>query len=35
LGGGKFGRVIVQNRATMSSTGIHLAPLGVLVVEIG
>jgi hypothetical protein len=34
LGGGKFGRVIVQNKATASANGVHLAPLGVLVVEI-
>jgi len=34
LGGGKAGRVIVQNRATMSAIGVHLAPLGLLVVEI-
>jgi alpha-glucosidase len=35
LGGGKPGRVIVQNKATLSGAGIHLAPLGVMVVELG
>jgi alpha-glucosidase len=34
LGGGKPGRVIVQNRATLSASGIHLARLGALVVEL-
>ena len=34
LGGGSAGRVIAQNRASLSTTGIHLAPLGLLVVEL-
>jgi alpha-glucosidase len=34
LGGGKAGRVIVQNRAQLGGSGVHLAPLGALVVEI-
>ena len=34
LGGGNPGRVIVQNRAQLGGSGVHLAPLGVMVVEI-
>jgi alpha-glucosidase len=34
LGGGKPGRVIVKNRADLNGAGMHLAPLGLLVVEL-
>ena len=34
LGSGKPGRVIVQNRASVSAAAIHLAPLGLIVVEL-
>ncbi|WP_240320741.1 glycoside hydrolase family 13 protein [Sphingomonas crusticola] len=33
-GGGKTGRIIVQNRASIDGTTIHIAPLGVMVVEL-
>ncbi|HMI20957.1 MAG TPA: alpha-amylase family glycosyl hydrolase [Sphingomonas sp.] len=35
LGGGTFGRVIVQNKASVTDAGLHLAPLGAIVVEFG
>jgi alpha-glucosidase len=35
LGGGTFGRVIAQNKASLTGTSVHLAPLGALVVELG
>jgi alpha-glucosidase len=35
LGGGKFGRVITQSKASVTEKGLHLAPLGALVVELG
>jgi alpha-glucosidase len=34
LGGGKAGRVIARSRADLSGAGVHLAPLGVLVIEL-
>jgi hypothetical protein len=35
VGGGTFGRVIAQSRTNLTVTGVHLAPLGALVVELG
>ncbi len=35
VGGGKIGRVIVQNRVSQSSQTLQLAPLGVFVAEMG
>ena len=34
LGGGKLGRVIAKNRVDLNGAGVHIAPLGVLVVEL-
>jgi len=34
LGGGKFGRVIAQSKANLAASGVHLAPLGAMVVEL-
>ena len=34
LGGGTFGRVIAQSKANLAGSGVHLAPLGAMVVEL-
>ena len=34
LGGGKFGRVIARSKANLAASGVHLAPLGAMVVEL-
>ena len=34
LGGGTAGRIIAQNKANLAGTGIHVAPLGLMVVEL-
>jgi len=34
LGGGNFGRVIAQSKANLAASGVHLAPLGAMVVEL-